>query len=341
MKHNIYLLLIALASIITPAWAESGVERWNRFAIATYVDSDEKAAHARALIKSLRRFGASYQNSPVYVALDTTKGLSSARMSLQNVTLVPFHMPSCAAGYPLAVKAYAAAAIEASMPDSVRTLAWFDPETLVLGSLQDLDLDTSQAVAIRPVFLVNTIGQSPATAVNDYWRPIYRATALESSAVPQVRSVVDEHVLRAYYSCIIFSFQPRLGLAGEWSRLMTIFVQDTLYQKSVCTTFLQKLFLHQAILSALIVRRVPAGDIRMLPLTCGYPLNLHERLPDGKKQKSMDHLSSLILDELWRRNADWQSLLPCAEPMRTGLRQLYDEYQYRPDNHTQVPLEKK
>jgi hypothetical protein len=285
MKHNIYLLLISLASTMTPAWAESNVGMQNRFAIATYVDSDEKIAHARALIKSLRRFGDSYQNSPVYVALDTTQSLSSAWMPVQNVTLVPLRMPSFAAPYPLAVKAYAAAAIEASIPDSVRTLAWFDPETLVLGSLQDLDLEASQAVAIRPVFLQNTIGQSPAIAVNDYWRPIYKATALESGTVPNVTSVVDEQVIRAYYSCIIFSFNPRLGLARDWSRLMTDFLQDTLYQKSACTTFLQKLFLHQAILSALIVSRVPADGIRMLPMTCGYPLNLHERLPAGKQQK--------------------------------------------------------
>jgi len=332
MKINIYLLLISLSSAIAPAWADSSAERCNRLAIATYVDSDEQVAHARALIKSLRRFGASYQNSPVYVALDATKGLSSARMAMQNVTLVPFRMPSFAGRYPLAVKAYAAAAIEAAMPASVRTLAWFDPETLVLGSLQDLDLDASHDAAIRPVFLLNTIGQTPASAINDYWQPIYKATGLDSGSIPNVTSVVDDQVIRAYYSCIIFSFNPRLGLAGEWSRLMTIFLQDSSYQKSVSTTFLQKLFLHQAILSALITARVQPDRIRMLPMTCGYPLNLHERLPDGKKQKSMDGVSSVILDELWRRNADWQSLLPCDEPKRTGLGRLYDDYRSRKTN---------
>ncbi len=104
-------------------------------------------------------------------------------------------------------------------------------------------------------------------------------------------TIADEVRIQPYYNCEVFSFNPRLGIAGEWARLLTRFLSDETYQQTVCTTFLRKLFLHQAVLSAVITSIVKPERIKTLPLTSGYPFSQHGRLPQAKPPSRLDDLS--------------------------------------------------
>ena len=107
-----------------------------------------------------------------------------------------------------------------------------------------------------PVTLANTIGIPPHGEPNDYWQPIYAATGLDYHKLVALETIADPVRIQPYYNCEVFSFNPRLGIAGEWARLLTRFLRDEAYQQTVCTTFLRKLFLHQAVLSAVITSTV-------------------------------------------------------------------------------------
>ena len=101
--------------------------------------------------------------------------------------------------------------------------------------------------------------------------------------LPALKTIADEQEIQPYYNCEVFSFNPRLGLAAEWARLLTRFLKDEKYQKTVCTTFLRKLFLHQAVLSAVISSRIKPERIKALPLTSGYPSASTTNCPPRKK----------------------------------------------------------
>ena len=132
--------------------------------------------------------------------------------------------------------------------------------------------------------------------------------------------------IQPYFNCEVFSFNPKLGIAAEWARLLAGFLKNGDYQKSVCTTFLRKLFLHQAVLSAVISSRIKPDRIRALPLTSAYPFSQHDRLPAAKKVSSLDELSLLIFDRTWQQDRKWLERVPATEPLREWFMAVYREY---------------
>ncbi|MCI0474519.1 MAG: hypothetical protein L0Y76_13140, partial [Ignavibacteria bacterium] len=225
----------------------SDYSKSNSFAIVTYVADTDQERQAAVLIKSLRRFGGEYSECTVYVVLFDTNIAPCHTLRTEHVILLAAEVPSEAIGYPLAIKAYAAAQVERLVKNKIKTFAWFDPETIVLGPLNDLYLTDNHSVAIRPVFLVNNIGLHPDSLLNTYWMPIYKYNRLNVKDVPIVETVGDGKPIRAYYNCEVFSVNPRLGIFETWSKQMTMLLRDSNFQQSACKGFAQKLFLHQAV----------------------------------------------------------------------------------------------
>jgi hypothetical protein len=108
--------------------------------------------------------------------------------------------------------------------------------------------------------------------------------------------------------------------------LLTRFLKDENYQKTVCTTFLRRLFLHQAVLSAVISSRIKPERIRALPLTSGYPFSQQLKLPVAKRIATLDEVSVLIFDRTWQQDRKWLERIPAKEPLRKWLSQVYREY---------------
>jgi len=301
-----------------------------RLAVVTYLADSDQERKASALIKSIRRWAVSAADCRIYIVLANPSQTTGRSLQGEGVSLLTIQQDSAAAGYPLAMKAYAAAQVEALLPRTIHTLIWFDPETLALGPLDDLILDDSHAVAIRPVFLANRIGQPPAEEPNDYWRPIYQAAGVQG-LIPTVKTVVDEQAIKAYFNCEVFSVHPHLGICRDWARVMTQLLTNESYQRTACTGFLPKLFLHQAVLSAVITARIKVEKIHWLPLTCGYPLNIHSRMPDEKKPNRLNSLSCLITEDVWNSDPGWMDKIPSEEPLTSWLRQTYADFLKRSD----------
>jgi hypothetical protein len=249
------------------------------------------------------------------------------------VKQLPLKIEKSFLDYPLAFKAFAAARVEDLVKGEIETLAWLDPGVLVLGSLDDLNLQKSYDVAFRPVSLVNNIGIPPQTEPNDYWKPIYRENRIDFKAVPEIESIVDEVKIQPYYNCEVYSFNPGLGIAAEWARILTILLKDENYQETVCNTFMRKLFLHQAVLSGVITSRIFPERIKPLPIRSGYPFNQHEKLSPEKKIASLNQLSVVIFDYAWVKNPDWINKIAVKEPLRLWLSDTYLEYLNSDENY--------
>ncbi|TFG74923.1 MAG: MBL fold metallo-hydrolase, partial [Chrysiogenales bacterium] len=228
--------------------------------------------------------------------------------------------------YPLALKAFAAAQVEKKVADTVATLVWLDPGVMVLNSLAALDLDGEFSAAVRPVTLANTIAMPPQSEPDDYWKPIYEETGLDCKTLPLLETIADEVKIQPYYNCEVFSFNPGLGIAKEWARLLGRFLKDENYQKTACTTFLKRLFLHQAVLSAVISSRAKPDRIKALPLTSGYPFNQHEKLSVSKKAASLNDLSVVIFDYAWDSSPAWMKKIKIEEPLHQWLFATYLDY---------------
>ena len=296
-----------------------------RFIVATYAGDEEQARAVRALIHSVRAHGGSRRDCPVYVVLGDPERHPCGFLKADGVELIPLQMDPAFREYPLAFKAFAAARVEQLIPGA-DTLAWMDPGVLVLQSPDALDLAGAQDAAVRPVTLANTIGLPAGAPPDGYWAPIFRETGLGSRPLPAVETLADGARIQPYYNCEVYAVRPGLGICAEWARVLAGRLRDAEYQKAACTTFLKRLFLHQAVLSAVIQSKVRPDRLRPLPVFSGYPFNQHSRLPASRRCTALNDLSVVIFDDAWPRNPNWMDSIEIREPLRGWLLDTYREY---------------
>jgi len=296
------------------------------FAFATYVSDYEQVRKASVLINSIRDNAGDYSNCFIYIGVPDTNDFNCDLLKSEGVKFIFLDLPEEAKNYFYAVKAYAAAQIEKSLDKNVSTLAWFDPETIVFGSVDDLELKGGYSAVMRPVFLMNKIGLTPDEQPNEFWSPLYNYLNLKIENIPILETEVDLIKTRAYYNCGIFSVNPALGIMQEWARVQTIFLKDEEYQKTACSNVMRKIFFHQAVFSCVIISKLKPDEINPLPISCGYPLELHGKMPEEKKISKLNNISCAIIENLWDKNPKWLDEFKAEEPLKTWLQHATQEY---------------
>jgi glyoxylase-like metal-dependent hydrolase (beta-lactamase superfamily II) len=230
----------------------------------------------------------------VVVSFDPAVREQARTLEQPGVRLAPLEMPAEARGFPYAYKAYAAARAEALVADSADTLIWLDAEIVVLGPPSPLLLDADHAVAMRPVYLRNAIGIAPDQPADAFWAAILTDNGLQATQMPVVETEVDTQKVRGYFNCGAIAVRPSLGLFREWARQMSARLADADYQRRACADGLHRVFLHQAVLSAIIVARTSPEQWRWLPRECGYPLHLHAQMPADQRVTRLADLSVVL-----------------------------------------------
>ncbi len=333
MKRVLFFCLLLLTgSNLFSQESDSSKDFGRKFAIVTYAADHEQERSVKALIKSIRELSGDYRNCRIYVALGDPENFPCNSLNGKDITLLALEMDKTFKDYPLAFKAFAAAQVEKIVKKQIGTLIWIDPGAIVLSSLDALDLENKFDAALRPVTLSNNISIAPGVEPNDYWAPIYRQTGLKYQKLPTLKTIVDEVEMQPYYNCEVYAVNPKLGICEEWAKILTGLLQDENYQKTVCTSFLRKLFLHQAVLSAVISSKAPQERIKVLPITSGYPFNQHEKLAPEKQVSSLNELSVVIFDYAWDRIPTWMSKIRVDEPLQQWLLDTYLDYLKLTDN---------
>lgn len=305
-------------------------------AFVTYVHLPYQQSAARALIECIRTWGGEYRESPIYVVV-TDPGYLASGLEGKNITRVPIEVAEPVKSFPYAVKARAAAVVEGLVAGKVRSLAWFDPETLLFGPPSEMDLAEGIAAAVAPVQFINT-GQPPDAPVDAYWGGIYKRVGLVPARVFTVETRVDRRTVRAYLNCGMFSVRPERGLLREWAAIQDELLNDAEYMKAAITDATHQIFLHQAVITALLVARLERSEIHSFSEAYNYPLYCHGvdfspgtggayRVPEDTRPAKLNDLATVFYEGLFRQHADWADLIPPAgEPLRSWLHALVEKY---------------
>jgi hypothetical protein len=327
MIHPFLLTTVLLTALCgTSASAQTSAVETARVAFATAVTSPYQERAAAILVDSIRSFGGEYSRAPVFVVVGDPDQLPCSKLKERGARIIGLEMDEAARGYPFAFKVYAAAKVERMVAQEAGTLVWLDAETLILAPPRELELDRLHGVATRPVFLLNTIGLPATQPVDEYWSAIYTATGADPAAVPTVDSFVESTKIRFYINCGIIAYRPQLGICQEWARVFSVMVRDTAFQRLACADPLHRIFLHQAVLSAVILARTSPAERLGLPPGYVYPLHLHERVPPEKRAAKLNGLACVIVESLWRDRMDWTTLITVDEPLRSWLPERQKEF---------------
>jgi glyoxylase-like metal-dependent hydrolase (beta-lactamase superfamily II) len=332
MKKQAALFILILSAMVLPLPAKrTGDNEASRpsLAFVTYVSAPYQENAAAMLIDSIRAHGGAYRDCPVYVVLTDEDNAPGTRLPRANVEILPLRLEVLIQGYPFAVKAYAAAKVEELTAGKFHSLAWFDPETLLLNPPKEMDLSEGIAAAVNPVTLTNT-GQKESEPINAYWAAIYKACSLDPQKLFAVETGVDCNKIRAWLNCGIFAVRPERGLCREWAKILDALIHDPEFQHVHIQDALHKTFLHQAVISTLIVSRLERSEIHLFSPGNGYPLFCHNidfqtsygsfRVPDHKMAKRLNDLTSVFHESFWFSHPDWLKSIPPADaPLKEWL----------------------
>ncbi len=280
------------------------------------VESVDQERDVAFLMDSIRAFAGDAANVPVYVVLADSR-VSGALVKARGARLVPLKRNPSFPAYPFLDKVWASAQVEALAEKDVDLLVWINAEALVVSPLRDLDLPPNEAAAVRPVHLQN-VGIPAGAAPDDFWAVIHEAAGVTPERMFPVESFVDGRHIQAYFNTHIFAVRPQAGILRAWKETFESLIRDAAFQKAACPDELHRIFLHQAVLSALIVGKLHPGQIRILPPSYSYPLHLQDQVPAERRARTVNSLVVLVHEESLR-NPSWLKVLPADEPLRSWL----------------------
>jgi hypothetical protein len=261
----------------------------------TLVSTVDQRSHARLLIDSIRSFGGPLRHSPVWVFEADPQEAPCKDLEHVDVQVLPLTVPDTVRRYWFAGKVYACARAEEMAAPRVRSLIWISYDCLIIQPPLLFDLASAFDAAVRPVHARN-VGLPAAGPVDDFWKKVYEAVGVQDVEVT-VESFVDAQHLRAYFNSHAFAVNPAKGLLRRWFECFESLVCDLEFQSGPCQDVQHQVFLHQAVLSALIATSLDLRRVRILPLEYSYPYNLHQSVPVERRARALNDLVFIAYED--------------------------------------------
>ena len=183
-------------------------------------------------------------------------------------------------------KVAACAQMETMAEGRYGSTVWMAPQCLVIRPPCLLRLEPPLGAALRAVHVKN-VGASAEARPDAFWTAVYGLVGVEPPATT-VYSLVDGQEIRPYYNSHLFSVVPDRGILRRWLTLFERAVNDEDLQRGPCADELHRIFLHQALLSALVGLELGPGSVRPLPPPYSYPLHFHQNVPAPGRARRLD-----------------------------------------------------
>jgi len=271
---------------------------------------------ARSLIESIRTFGGELSGCPIWLFVVDPQGAPCQGLENSSVQVIPLVVPEFLLRYDFGDKVYACASAEEMAPAGVHSLIWIDLSCLVVNPPVLYKLGNTLDAAVRPVHIQN-VGLLTVDPLDAYWKKVYQSVGVEDIDT-RVVSFVDERLLRAYFNTHAFATNPVKGLLRRWLACFEELVCNQEFQNGACQGKLHQIFLHQAVLSALIASSFDPERVRILPSEYNYPYNLHSSLSPERRARVLNDLVSFTYEDRLL-NPDSMDDIEIYEPLKSWL----------------------
>ena len=282
----------------------------------TFSATIEEMRSTELLIDSIRSFGGSEAGTPIWLFIDSSQESLLEIAGCLDAEVKMIEIPRHLRHYELADKVFVCAEAERLAPKDLQSLVWLNSDTLILNPPTGFRLDDLHDAALRPVHIKN-IGLAIDEQLNGYWRGIMKCAGIADTDC-SVESFVDCQKIRAYFNSHSYCVDPSAGIFRKWLDCFERLVNDADYQNEFCADELHRIFLHQAVLSAVTVARIPPSRIRILPPTYSYPYNLQTSVPGERRAGSLNQLTTVVYEDL-SLDPETMAEMEVEEPLRSWL----------------------
>jgi len=246
-----------------------------RLIFATTISSTTQIGIALMLAESVGRFGGQLKDSPFWIFYPDSLNVPAG--DSENVKFIPFSLDEPFNSYLYSHKVYAAAAAEKMAKADNNLFIWLDNAAICLRPLELMVLDSGHDISLRTVHIQN-IGCSSNEAYDDFWQEVFNRVGVKELPEWTMETYVDMKGIRPYLNCQAYSIKPSLGILEKWWNNFTELVSDNDFQKRLCPDEQHRIFLHQAVFTAGVIKDIRREKILFLPPEYWYPFHMHDEL---------------------------------------------------------------
>jgi hypothetical protein len=272
-------------------------------------------------VESIRAFAGSLAQSPVWLFTpDIEKQLSATfkeKLLALNIFLIPFKIDREILRFPLGGDVLAAALAEARANNQADLLAWLGGNTVVIQEPKHFLLQDDKALGFRPVHHT-LIGSRYDEPLDPFWTLVYHCCNVPKDRVFPMTTHVDGTRIRPYFNSGLLVTRPKRRLLQAWSDTFFRVYQQPSFQDFYRQDERYSVFVHQAVLSGVILSTLETSEIQELPSTYNYPLHLHAQDVTGHRPSCLEELVTLRHEGFYE-DPEWINKIPAKEPLKRWI----------------------
>ena len=288
---------------------------------STVYPSESSETNALLLADSIRTFAGSLSKSPIlYFTPEHRKQLSTVardRLVSLKIKVIPFKIDSETLQFPLASDVLAAAAAESTVYSHTDLLAWLGTNTVVLQEPDAFLLQNEKNLGYRPVHHT-LVGSRYDEAIDEFWTLVYHHCNVPQDRIFPMKTHIDETRIRPYFNAGLLITRPYKRLLQTWNDTFFDLHQKLPFRKFYEKNDLYKIFIHQALLSGVILSKFETNELAELPSTYNYPLHLHAKDVTDHRPSFLEEVVT-FRHESFYHDKQWIKKMPAKQQLRQWL----------------------
>ncbi|MFX1512031.1 MAG: hypothetical protein ACFFCQ_05560 [Promethearchaeota archaeon] len=289
----------------------------NSLIFACLVDSDDSKHKALILAKSIRKFAGTLSNSPIWVLIPDTDYKIPTKMKEQlrplDVQLIPFSVNQKVLKFPFAGVVFAAATVESLAMEKSELLAWLGTDTIVINEPKDMLLSEHKNLGYRPVHHT-LVGSIYEESIDPFWELVYQMCNVPEEKIFPMKTHVDGKILRPYFNAGFLIVRPEKGLLQSWWDRFKELYRNPAFKRFYQKNRLYSIFIHQVVLTGIILSKMQKEELQELPFTYNYPLHLFDESPSEYRPQTINDLITARFEEPETFNK-----IPLHEPLKSWI----------------------
>jgi hypothetical protein len=250
---------------------------------------------------SLRTYGGDLSECPLWVFIphdgDSVPNEVMERLKALQVTIFSLDCASHEREFPFATHVRAAASAESKAREYGALLAWMGIDTLILNPPTAFLLEKHISVGYRPVHhtLIGSLLENPP---DPFWSLIYEKLRVPQDAVFPMHPHVDHNIIRPYVNAGHLVVRPERRIFQTWWESFKLVYDDPSFEPLYEQNILYEIFIHQAVITGVILSQLRKEELLELPFTYNYPLHLYHEAPEDLRPEHVNDLVTVRYEKL-------------------------------------------
>jgi len=281
----------------------------------------EKNSETSALLlaESIRAFAGKLANNPIWFYTPKTGEIdagTNARLAELSVELISYKPVSD--DFFFLNDAKAAKSAENKALKKSEQVAWMSSNSLILQEPRDYLLDSTKKLGYMPVHHT-LVGSKINEPLNDFWRQIYDYCKVESEKVFPMKTHIDGQSIRPYFNAGFLIIRPKQKLMSRWFEKFKEAYNSPIFKKFYDIDKRYIIFLHQAVLSGVILACNRIDELKELPNLYNYPIHLYDVDNSKDRPSKIDELVT-IRHEGFYNDPHWETKIPVSYFLKKWLK---------------------